>query len=160
MRLDLLLLLEKIALLLLRMNNIVVGERAWTDIYGSTDERANASWVRCKLSNGEYIYSSTLHKLNTIKEYCIENNLNIYSIGLQFRSNRIEEKTKDKQAVRGTMGGETRYCITLGTLESDGIVKKVAYCIPELVELYKTEDKVEDCFEEMLIYNEQKADKE
>ena len=147
MRLDLLLLLEKIALLLLRMNNIVVGERAWTDIYGSTDERANASWVRCKLSNGEYIYSSTLHKLNTIKEYCIENNLNIYSIGLQFRSNRIEEKTKDKQAVyivksvRGTMGGETRYCITLGTLESDGIVKKVAYCIPELVELYKTEDK-------------------
>ena len=166
MKLYLLLLPERIVLLLLSMNNIVVGERAWTDIYGSTDERANASWVRCKLSNGEFIYSSALYKLDDIKKYCIENNLNIHSIGLQFRSNRIEEKTKDKKAVyivksvRGTMGGETRYCITLGTLEPDGIVKKVAYCIPELVELYKTEDKVEDCFEEMLIYNEQKADKE
>lgn len=166
MKLGLVPLLEKIALLRLKMNNIIVGERAWIDIYGSTDERAYASWIRCKLSNGEYIYSSTLHKIDEIKKYCIENNLNIDSVGLQFRSNRIEQKTQDKKAVyivksvRGTMGGETRYCVTLGTLESDGIVKKTAYCVPELVELYESEDKVEDCFEEMLIYNEPKADKE
>lgn len=147
------------------MNNIIIGERAWLDIYASTDPRSDEAWVKCKLHNGEDLYSCLSGKINDIKKYCIKNNTHIVSAGLQFRSNVVKQNTEEAEAVyivksvKGQMGGNTIYCVVIGILEK-GIVKKKAYCTPELVEIYKTEDKVEDCFEEMLIYNEQKAHKE
>lgn len=147
------------------INNIVVGERGWLDIYASTDPRADETWVKCKLSNGTDIYSCVTDKIDGIKKYCQSKNAHIVSAGLQFRSNSVKHDTSEAEAVyivksvRGQMGARTIYCIVIGTLDS-GVVNKVAYCTPELIEIYKSEDKVEDCFEEMLIYNEQRTNKE
>ena len=147
------------------MDNIIIGERAWLDIYTSPDPRSDESWIKCKLSNGEDLYSCLSDKITNIKKYCIENNTHIVNAGLQFRSNVLKQNTKDAEAVyliksvKGQMGGSTIYCVVIGVLEN-GIVKKNAYCTPELVKIYDAEDKVEDCFEEMLIYNDQKAYKE
>ena len=147
------------------MNNIIIGKRAWLDIYGSTDPRSDETWIRCKLSNGEEIYSCLNDKIDSIKKYCTKNKAYITNAGLQFRSNSLKRNTSRSEgvyivkSVRGQMGGNTIYCVVIGILK-DGVVKKTAYCTPELVEIYQTEDKVEDCFEEMLIYNDKKANRE
>lgn len=147
------------------MDNIVIGERAWLDIYGSTDPRSDETWIKCKLSNGEDLYSCLSDKITNIKKYCIEHNTYIVNAGLQFRSNTLKQNTADAEgvylvkSVKGQMGGNTIYCVVIGLLEN-GTVKKQAYCTPELVKIYDAEDKIEDCFEEMLIYNDQKANKE
>ena len=146
------------------MDNIVVGEQAWLQIYTSPDDRASETWIMCKLSNGTEIFSCVTGKIDNIKKYCNKNNLSVVRMGLRFRSNTVKQNTEDCEAVyivksvRGQMGGNTVYCVVLGTLR-DGTVSKKAYCTPELLEIYSAEDKVEDCFEEMLIYNEQKANK-
>lgn len=147
------------------MDNIVVGEQAWLQIYTSPDDRASETWIICKLSNGTEIFSCITGKIDNIKKYCNKHNASIDSVGLRFRSNTIKQNTKDCDAVyivksvRGQMGGNTIYCLVLGTLKN-GIVSKTAYCTPELLEIYTSEDKVEDCFEEMLIYNDKKANKQ
>lgn len=143
-------------------DDIVIGEESWIKIHHDPDDpRSDSSWVKCNLSNGQVMYLSDQSKMQRIKEYCTKHKLKIAKAGLKFRSNEVSIDTEDSDAVyicksvRGYMGGKTTYCIVLGKLV-DGVVKKTAYCIPELLKIYDSEDDPEDCFKEMLIYNEQK----
>jgi len=146
------------------IDNVVIGERNWLDIYGSSDPRSEETWIVCKLANGEDLYSCVTDKINGIKEYCVENNTHVISAGLQFRSHTLNIDAKDADAVyivksvRGQMGGHSTHCVVLGSAK-DGIVSKQAYCTPELLKIYDSEDNIEDCFEEMLIYNDKKANR-
>ncbi len=147
------------------MTNIVIGRNNWLDIYReATQPRAHGSWVCCTLSNDLELFISTMHSLKEIKKYCKENKVFITKAGLQFRDNHVEQDTGDVEAVyisksvRGYIGGTINECVTIGKLV-DGIVYKKAYCLPELVELYKSEDPIDECFEELVIYNDKKANK-
>ena len=145
-------------------NDIVLGEQSWIKIHHDPDDpRSDSSWVKCNLSNGQVLYVSDQSKIQSIKEYCIKHKLNIEKAGLRFRSNEVSLDAEDADAVyicksvRGYMGGNTTYCIILGKL-INGIVQKTAYCIPELLKIYDTEDEPENCFQQLLIYkNDQKA---
>ena len=50
------------------------------------------------------------------------------------------------------MNGPSKECYTIGTL-NDGMVNKTMWFTPALVEEMKTVDKIEECFEEALVYN-------
>ena len=54
---------------------------------------------------------------------------------------------------------ESKDCFCLGILK-DGFVEKSMYVAPELVVQITTVDKVEDCIEEALIYNDKKQDRQ
>lgn len=146
------------------IDNIVIGENNWLDIYGSSDPRSEETWIVCKLANGEDLYSCVIDKISGIKKYCEEQKTHVVSLGLQFRSHTVNKESQNADAVyivksvRGQMGGCSTHCVVLG-VANDGVVNKDAYCTPELLKIYDSEDKIEDCFEEMLIYNEQKANR-
>ena len=53
------------------------------------------------------------------------------------------------------MNSKPTHCVVLGIIKGE-LVEKKAYMTPELVVSYEDVDKVENCFKEMLIYNEQK----
>ena len=143
-------------------DEIVVGEDQWKKLYLEMENDCDRkTWVKCTLSNGSVIFLLEDAGMSKIKKYCVANNLHIIKAGLRFRSNDVEIDTQNAEAVyivssmRGSMGSDNLYCITIGYLEDD-IVYKTAYVTPELIELFKDEDKIEDCFEEALIYNDDK----
>ena len=110
------------------------------------------------LSNDLEIYLSDYSDWFELKIYCEENKLSIKKVGLQYRSHSIEVDTIDSDGVYltrsiiGSFGQSTRQTFTIGMLHDD-IVKKTIWVIPELIKELEDEDKIENCFEEALIYD-------
>tara|TARA_B100001559_G_C16414554_1_gene582030 strand:+ start:442 stop:897 length:456 start_codon:yes stop_codon:yes gene_type:complete len=142
--------------------SIIIGKENWLAAYRSKENQCHKkTWVTCDLADGNTIFLLHDNEFKDIKEHCLKHNTHIVKAGLRYRSNEISlEVEKEVEAyyivksVRGSMGGKTKYCIILGTLEN-GIVNKKAYMTPELIVAYEDEDEVEKCFEEALVYNDE-----
>jgi len=148
------------------IDQVILGRENFKKVYSKRSNNCkNKTWIVCRLVNGEEIFLMSENDVRLIKQYCLKNNVRISRIGLKFRSHEIQlDSDIDNEgfyivkSVRGSMGSESKYCIVLGYIK-DGKVKKEAYITPELVVLYEDEDDVEKCFEEALIYHDQRKTK-
>lgn len=115
-------------------------------------------WVRATLSNGKEYYLPSHNEWIKLKSICEDQSLDINKIGLQYRSNFIEVDTTDSDGVYliksiiGVMGENSKQTITIGKLYGN-IIKKTMWVTPELVAELTSEDNIEDCFKEALIFN-------
>jgi uncharacterized protein (DUF2164 family) len=128
------------------------------------DYRRNkeATWIRCKLTNDEEINCENFSEWIDLKSKCEKENLFFKKFILQYRSHQEEVDVKDIDAlylirsIKGRMGGEDQHSYTVGTIKDNKVDKKM-WLIPELIVDIEYEDKVENCFEEAIIYDKTKA---
>lgn len=145
------------------IDGIIVGQDNWSRVYKSKLSGCHRkTWIFCELNNGKRIYLLAENKVDLIKKYCTLNKVGINKVGLKYRSHEIEldEYGDDGyyivKSVRGSMGSKTKHCIVLGAIKG-GKVHKKAFITPELIVSYEDVDDIEGCFEEALIYNDQKV---
>lgn len=137
------------------MKTFITSYTSWLEEYKKDKYK---TWIRAILSNQVEIYLKDFSEWIDLKEYCKTNKLSISKVGLQYRSHSIEIDTENCDGVYlirsiiGSFGQSTRQTFTVGKL-IDGIVKKTSWIVPELIKEIDSEDKVEDCFEEAIIYN-------
>lgn len=148
--------------------SLIFGIEEWIIHYR---QDKHAIWISAHLDNGERVYikqneNGSLITWKKIADYCSDNGYNIEGVTLQYRSHEVYTDTSDAEAVYlsksvvGVMGSdESKDCFCLGILK-DGFVEKSMYVAPELVVQITTVDKVEDCIEEALIYNDKKQDRQ
>lgn len=117
------------------------------------------TWFKVTLSDKLDYYFNQYEDWFDIKKICQSCKLNIISIGLQYKSNSCNIDTIDADGVYlirsalGAIGEATKQTITIGKLHNS-IVYKTMWVVPELVEQLNDQDKVENCFEEAIIYND------
>lgn len=116
------------------------------------------TWIRAILSNDCEIYLKDYDEWLELKNYCKNNNLSVVKLGLQYRSHSIEVDANGydgvylARSILGSFGSQTKQTLTVGLL-SGNIVNKTTWLIPELIKEFETKDKIENCFEEAIIYN-------
>ncbi|NBP01092.1 MAG: hypothetical protein EBU90_13345 [Proteobacteria bacterium] len=122
------------------------------------------TWFKVTLSDKLDYYFNQYEDWFDIKKICQSCKLNIISISLQYKSNSCNIDTIDADGVYlvrsalGAIGETTKQTITIGKLYNS-IVYKTMWVVPELVEQLNDQDKIENCFEEAIIYNDkQKAE--
>jgi hypothetical protein len=147
---------------------LISGRENWLPHY-----RADKSsiWVSTEMSNGEVIFfkedeGERLSYWLDVKQMCVSDDLSIHSITLQFKSHKVITDTSDCEAVYltksaiGRLGAErSRDCITVGKLKN-GVVYKTMWMTPELIEEISTQDKIEECIQEALIYHDKKKNRQ
>jgi hypothetical protein len=135
----------------------IIGYDAWKKVFISDQSLKHNTWIYVKLDNDQELFLRHHNEWLTLSSYCKNNNANIKSVGLRYRSHQIQVNTESAEgvylvrSVKGEFGGNTKQCFTIGLL-NDGVVDKTMWLTPELVEESKIRDKVEDCFQEALIY--------
>lgn len=118
-------------------------------------------WIKVTLSNNEERYFCDYNDWYSIKDYCKNQSLNVLELGLQYRSNYLGVDTRDcdgvylVQSLIGMMGEDSRHTYTVGKIYGD-VVKKQVFMTPELIEDRKDEDNISSCFEEGLLYHNDK----
>lgn len=140
--------------------NYIVGIDNWSKVYSSNNNHKNI-WIVLDMSNGDTLYLKDYDEWLTLRQYCIENNLKINSVGLQYKTNLVKTDTSNKdgvyliRSVKGQMGGSSRDCFTIGIIDGEK-VKKTMWLTPELVEDSSYEDDISNCFEEAIVLNNAK----
>lgn len=131
----------------------VRGDENWKAEYQKGTGRRNI-WVRIEFDDGDILYIDDAKHWPEVKT----EGRRIVSIGLKYRTHITTIDTTDSEAVylvkslMAQFGGDTIHFITTGLLR-DGVVYKTRWHVPALVEESTAEDKLEDCFEEALIYH-------
>ena len=119
------------------------------------------TWIKVTLSNSEIRYFCDYAEWQLVKEYCKKNTVDIVELGIQRKSNYVGVDTKGCDGVYlirsmiGMMGEKTIQTYTIGKIFG-GIVKKQVYLIPELIEHRKEEDPIESCFEQGILYHNER----
>ena len=120
-----------------------------------------STWVNVKFSNGSELYFNQARHWKNIKAKCYKEEIEITSVDLQFRSHCENVYSGSGRGVYlvptvvGEMGGVSRECITVGVIDGDTVRKKI-WTTPEIIEDKSYEDDVENCFEEALVYKNDK----
>ena len=137
------------------MTNFITTHEQWLDAYRQDKYKI---WIRATLSDGQEIYFSDYDTWYDIKSLCDSSDVTVDGIKLQYRSNLVETSTSNSDGVylvrslKGQIGGETSHYYTVGIIEGD-TVHKTMWLTPELIEEEKSEDPLDNCFEEAIIYH-------
>ena len=101
-------------------------------------------------------------KVYKLKSAFIKNSVFVKDFHLQLRSNEvivdIHEETEALYFVRSVMGvlnGPTTEYFTIGQLRNGKMYKEM-WLVPELIMDRETVETIDECFEEAILYNEQK----
>ena len=119
-------------------------------------------WVKIKLTDGREFYFNKYKLWEGVKAYCKAHSVFIEEFCLQFRSHEIKIDISDAEgiylirSILGQMGGDSKHYYTVGIIKGDVVHKKM-WIIPELIEEKSYEDDIDSCFEEGIIYNDQKT---
>ena len=130
----------------------------WLSKYLTNKE---AVWLRCKLTDGSQHYHDQFKGWIEIKKLCEENGCFVEELKLSYRSHEVNidlsgaEAVYLIKAVMGQIGARTKQYLTTGVLKK-GTVYKQMWLIPELIVDKELEDDLSECFEQALIYNEEK----
>ena len=140
------------------MTEYITTHEQWLSEYRN-DKRA--IWVRVCLSDGTEIRFKNYNTWLDIKQTCLDDNLSISLIRLQYRSHIEDIYSGGSEgvylirSVMGQIGGDTRHYYTLGLVDGE-VVHKTKWLTPELVEEEKDQDPLDKCFAEAIIYNHAK----
>jgi len=138
----------------------IFGYDNWKKHYASLNykDRRNV-WIFIKTTDGKEIYLRKYEDWLDFQEFVDENNLHIESLGLKYKSNKIEVDTSDSdgvyliKSVKGQFGGKSKQCYTTGIVKN-GTIKKTMWITPELLEDQTYTDNIENSFEEAIVYHE------
>lgn len=140
----------------------IFGKEQFLQVYRSLPEKDRKSiWIILSMSNGEEIYLQQYDQWLTIQSYCHATGLTIDKVSLQYRSHVVTKDTRNcdgvylVKTVKGQMGGETKYCYSIGTVHGSTI-KKTLWLTPELIEDLSFEDNVETCLSQALVIYDRK----
>ena len=121
-----------------------------------------ATWIRCKLTNGEEFNYDKFEGWRKIKDKCDKENLFLSELYLQFRSHKatidIDNGVDGVYLIRsllGAIGSDSKEYYTVGLVKGNSVSKKM-WITPELVLDKEYEDEIENCFEEAIIYDKTK----
>jgi hypothetical protein len=121
-----------------------------------------AVWIKLEMTDGTFQYHDSFDGWLKVKATCEELGIFIKKMALQFRSHRFDiDIPSDCDAVyfirslKGAIGGDAKDHYTVGTARN-GIVHKLMITIPELTLEDQSDDTIEQCFAEAMIYNEEK----
>ncbi len=134
----------------------------WLEAYR---QNKGAIWIKCTLSNDEFLFFDQFNGWKIIKQKCEKENLFFKKLSLQFRSHEVDIDTDNCdgvyliRSVMGQFGSDTKNYYTTGRVVGNKVYKKM-WLVPELVVEKEIEDDIEDCFSEAIIYNETKTDRE
>lgn len=123
-----------------------------------------ATWIRCKLTNGEELNLDKHEDWRELKTRCESEKLYFSELCLQYRSHQeqIDIDNSDGvyivKSVMGQMGGDTRHYFTTGKILGDKVEKKM-WLTPELIVDKEYEDEIDSCFEEAIIYDKTKENR-
>ena len=121
----------------------------------------DAVWIKCKLTDGRQFYHDEFGGWIDIKKICDNEGVFVDELKLSFRSHEVTVDLEGADAIyliksaMGQIGAETKHYYTTGVVKG-GIVHKQMWLIPELVIDKEFEEGIEECFEQAVIYNEQK----
>ena len=137
-------------------------EEKWREHYRSSNK--DKVWVKVMTKDGKHFFFDGKHETwAKVKKHCESKKTFVKEMHLQFRSHKCVLDIGDPAGIylvrsaMGEMGAGTTNFLTLGLLKDDGLVHKQMWMIPELLKDLEYEDEVEDCFEEAIIYNEEKT---
>ena len=137
--------------------NCIIGRDNWLKIYSQVENRRKV-WIYVLTSDDKEIYLPEYDDWLNFQEYIDKYNVTIKQIGLQYKSNLVQQDASKAEAVylvrsaKGELHSDTLQCYTLGFL-NDGEVKKTFYISPSLVPDIKCVDSFESCFKEAFVYN-------
>ncbi len=135
-------------------------EEKWREHYRKSNK--HKVFVKVMLKNGKHFFFNDYSVWKEIKEYCESKLTFIEEMHFQFRSHKCVLNLGDPvgvyliRSVMGEMGCDSVNFLTLGLLKEDGMVHKQMWMVPELLKDMEYTDPIEDCFEEAIIYNEEK----
>lgn len=125
----------------------------------------SAVWLRCKLTNGEEFNYDNIKGWIDLKQKCDKENVFISELYLQFRSNQVKIDVEGVEGVyaissiKGQIGSDVIHSYTIGTIKNNTVRKKVLI-IPDLTLQEEYDDRIENCFEETIIYDQAKKNRE
>lgn len=135
-------------------------QQKWRDFYSDAD--IWSVWIKIMTDDGEHFFFSNHKEWKSVKDYCIKNSVFVKDFHLQLRSNEvivdIHEETEALYFVRSVMGvlnGPTTEYFTIGQLRN-GKMHKEMWLVPELIMDRETVETIDECFEEAILYNEEK----
>ena len=137
------------------MRGFITSRDDWLKEYNK-DRRS--IWVTVSLSNGKKLWFKDYKKWMKLKDNLSKSDLSIVGLSIQFKShveNVDIEGAEGVYLVRsliGQMGGDTKYYYTTGRVVGNTVHKSM-WLTPEIIEERTTEEQIEDCFEEAIIYN-------
>ena len=143
------------------MEGFVTSREDWLKEYNK-DRRS--IWITVSLSDGRKLWFKDHKKWLMLKEAIETSDLSIKGLSIQFKSHVENADVSDADGVylvrslMGQMGGDTKYYYTTGRVVGDTVYKSM-WLTPEIIEERKTEENIEDCFEEAIIYNHGKRKK-
>jgi len=132
----------------------------WLKAY-RTDKQA--TWVKCKLCIGEYVYINDFsNQWTALKKRCEEEDIYIKELSLQFRSHEVKLDISDVdgiyliRSIKGQFNGESKHYFTFGRIFGDQVFKQL-WLVPELILENTSDETIEQCFEEAIIYDQKKT---
>jgi hypothetical protein len=138
------------------MNELIKHYDIWLSEYRQNKYNV---WFIVDLSNGEKIYLKTYNEwCEKLKPYCYENKLKINAINLQYRSNTVTIDTTNSdgvyliRSILGQIGQANKQTVTVGKIKNNKVIKSI-FLTPELITYLEEEDRLEQCFEQAIIYN-------
>ena len=135
-------------------------EDGWRREY-QNPAKQNLIWIYILFSNESVVFLDDFNDWLTVENYCNEKDLKITEIGLQYATNRITETVSNADGVylirslRADFGSKPKQCYTIGIV-SGNKVKKKTWIVPELVFSFSSNDEIENCFEEAIVYHDKK----
>lgn len=136
----------------------IIGFENWQKYYLVANSTKNV-WIFINTFEDQDIYLEEYQDWLDFKKYCQEANIGIKNIGLQYKSHLVKTYAGDSdgvyviRSVKGQMGGTSRECHTIGIIYGQE-VKKTMWLTPELIEDSSFIDTVDNCFEEAIIYHD------
>lgn len=141
------------------ISKYIFGFNNWKKYYATLSyENKKKIWVFLNTSDGKQLFLRDYKDWLSIQEYIENNNLNILSIGLRFKSNSIEVDTTNTdgvyliRSIKGEFGSSTKHCFTIGKVVGNN-VEKTMWLTPELIEEGSHVDDKKECFTEAIVYH-------
>jgi len=138
------------------------GKDAFIAKYKTLSEKDRRKvWIVLFPESGQEIYLQNFKDWPDALKYLREKKIRLKNLGLKFRTHMIEYAVEGSEGVyisqtaKGTMGGKTINCFSLGFVK-DNIVHRTLYTSPDLTPDLQLEDNVEDVIQEaLLIYDKE-----
>lgn len=137
-------------------------DEKWAKFYSSDKKNVSKIFIKVMTSDGNHFFFHEYDDWYSIKDHCYKNSVFVKDLHLQFRSTKCVIDVSKSNAIYlvrsalGAIGQPTKNYFTVGLLKDDGLVHKQMWLIPELILDKEYTDELSACFEEALIYHDEK----
>lgn len=124
-------------------------------------ENIRATWLIVTLKDGHEHFIDSSKRWHELKRYCDNNKVFLDKLSIQFKSHRERIDITDidgiyfAKSVIGYLGADSKETYTIGKIKN-GVVYKTLWLVPELIVEKEFEDHESGCFEESIIYDQEK----